>query len=105
MEGWAYPYPLQTLQFEQDGQPLRMMYMDVPAAKPNGQTVLQMHGKNFGADYWANTLRTLSEQGYRVIAPDQIGFGKSSKPEMRYSFEMLAAHTVRLRGDGSVSGP
>jgi pimeloyl-ACP methyl ester carboxylesterase len=96
MEGWAYPYPLQTVQFDQDGQPLRMMYMDVPAAKPNGQTVLLMHGKNFGADYWANTLRTLSEQGYRVIAPDQIGFGKSSKPEMRYSFEMLAAHTLRL---------
>lgn len=31
-----------------------------------------------------------------MLAPDQIGFGKSSKPEMRYSFVMLAAHTVRL---------
>lgn len=51
MEGWAHPYPLQTLQFEQDGQPLRMMYMDVPSAKPTGQTVPLMHGKNFGADY------------------------------------------------------
>lgn len=96
MEGWAYPYPLQTLQFELAGQPVRMMYMDVQPARPNGQTVLLIHGKNFGADYWANTLRALSDKGYRVIAPDQIGFGKSSKPEMRYTFEMLAANTIRL---------
>lgn len=96
MEGWAYPYPLQMLQFELEGQPVRMMYMDVRPANPNGQTVLLFHGKNFGADYWANTLRALSDKGYRVIAPDQIGFGKSSKPEIRYTFELLAANTVRL---------
>jgi len=55
-----------------------------------------LHGKNFGADYWANTLRALSGYGYRVIAPDQIGFGKSSKPEIRYTFAQLAENTVRL---------
>ncbi len=96
MEGWAYPYPLQTLQFELQGQPVRMMYMDVQPANPNGKTALLFHGKNFGSDYWANTLKVLSAQGYRVIAPDQIGFGKSSKPEMRYTFELLGANTVRL---------
>ena len=96
MEGWVYPYPLQTLQFELQGQPVRMMYMDVLPAHPNGKTVLLFHGKNFGSDYWANTLKALSAQGYRVIAPDQIGFGKSSKPELRYTFEQLAANTTRL---------
>lgn len=96
MEGWAYPYPLEVLQFELQGQPVRMLYMDVKPAQPNGQTVLLFHGKNFGADYWANTLRTLSAKGYRVIAPDQIGFGKSSKPEIPYSFEALADQTARL---------
>ena len=96
MEGWVYPYPVQTLQFEQDGRLLRMAYMDVLPAQPNGKTVVLFHGKNFGADYWANTLHALSAKGYRVIAPDQIGFGKSSKPEMRYTFAMLVNNNVRL---------
>jgi len=96
MEGWVYPYPVQMLQFEHEGRLLRMAYMDVQPANPNGKTVVLFHGKNFGAEYWANTLRALSEQGYRVIAPDQIGFGRSAKPEMRYTFAMLADNTVRL---------
>lgn len=96
MEGWVYPYPVQTFQFEQDGRLLRMAYMDVKPAKPNGKTVVLFHGKNFGAEYWENTLRALSSEGYRVIAPDQIGFGKSSKPEMTYKFADLVANNVRL---------
>ena len=96
MEGWAYPYPVQMLQFELEGRPVRMAYMDVQPAQPNGKTVVLLHGKNFGGDYWAGTLRLLAAQGYRVIAPDQIGFGKSSKPEIRYTFAMLADNTVRL---------
>jgi pimeloyl-ACP methyl ester carboxylesterase len=97
MEGWVYPFPLHSLQLEMQGQLVRMMYMDVaPTGAPNGRTVVLMHGKNFGSDYWAGTLRVLSAQGYRVIAPDQIGFGKSSKPEIRYSFADLARNTERL---------
>ncbi len=97
MEGWAYPYPVQYLQFEQKGQLVRMAYMDVqPSVPANGKAVMLFHGKNFGADYWANTLRALSAQGYRVIAPDQIGFGKSSKPEIQYTFADLADNNARL---------
>ena len=97
MEGWVYPFPVQYLQIEQEGQLLRMAYMDVkPSANANGRTVLLFHGKNFGADYWANTIRALSSQGYRVVAVDQIGFGKSTKAEIRYTFAMLADHNVRL---------
>jgi pimeloyl-ACP methyl ester carboxylesterase len=97
MEGWVYPYPVQYLQFEQEGRLVRMSYMDVqPTSQPNGKTVMLFHGKNFGAEYWENTLRALSAQGYRVIAPDQIGFGKSTKPEMRYTFAMLVENNVRL---------
>lgn len=98
MEGWIYPAPVRSFAFELRGQPVRMAYMDVaPAAGvvPRG-AVLLMHGKNFGSDYWAPTLRALSAAGYRVIAPDQIGFGRSSKPEIDYSFGLLAEHTARL---------
>ena len=39
----------------------------------------------------------LSDAGYRVIAPDQIGFCKSSKPEhYQYSFQQLARNTHAL---------
>jgi pimeloyl-ACP methyl ester carboxylesterase len=96
LENWAYPYPVQMLQFEVEGRPLRMAYMDVRPQNPNGQTLVLMHGKNFGSDYWLPTLQAMSNFGFRVIAPDQIGFGKSSKPEMRYTFGMLAENTARL---------
>jgi pimeloyl-ACP methyl ester carboxylesterase len=104
MEGWAYPYPVKYLQFEQQGQLVRMAYMDVsPSTKANGKSVLLLHGKNFGADYWENTLRELSAQGYRVIAPDQIGFGKSSKPDIRYTFADLADNNALLLDQLGVS--
>jgi len=96
LENWAYPYPVQMLQFEMEGRPVRMAYMDVKPENPNGQTLVLLHGKNFGSDYWANTLRTMSTYGYRVIAVDQVGFGKSSKPEIRYTFGLLAENTARL---------
>ncbi|MFN7861949.1 MAG: alpha/beta hydrolase [Curvibacter sp.] len=96
MENWPYPYPVQMLQFEVEGRPVRMAYMDVKPQNPNGQTLVLMHGKNFGSDYWQPTLQAMSNFGFRVVAPDQIGFGKSSKPEMRYTFGMLAENTARL---------
>ncbi len=97
MEGWLYPYSVKYFQFEHEGQMVRMAYMDVkPSGKDNGRTALLFHGKNFGADYWANTIRALSSQGYRVIAADQIGFGKSTKIETNYTFAMLADNNVRL---------
>lgn len=96
LEGWAYPHPVEMLQFELDGLLVRMAYMDVRPAQPNGKTVVLFHGKNFGSDYWAGTLQALSAKGYRVVAADQIGFGKSSKPEIRYDFAMLADNTIRL---------
>ena len=55
------------------------------------------HGKNFCAATWEATIRALSGAGYRVVAPDQIGFCKSSKPgRYQYSFQQLAANTHAL---------
>ena len=93
---WPYPYPLKEFKTSLQGQPASMMYMDVAAlGKPRG-VVLLFHGKNFSSDYWAPTIAGLSKAGYRVIAPDQIGFGKSSKPEVEYHFDDLAANTQAL---------
>ena len=97
LEGINYPYPVHYLDLTLEGQPVRMAYMDVPpAAAANGKTVVLLHGKSFSGDYWGHTIATLTGQGYRVIAPDQIGFGKSSKPDIRYHFDILARNTKTL---------
>ncbi|AZD60749.1 alpha/beta fold hydrolase [Pseudomonas chlororaphis] len=98
LQGFDYPYPLQHFAFESQGQALQMGYMDVPAkGTPNGRSVLLMHGKNFCGATWDSSIKALSDAGYRVIAPDQIGFCTSSKPEhYQYSFQQLAQNTRQL---------
>ena len=74
-----------------------MAYMDIPASRaPNGRTAVLLHGKNFGGYYWKNTIDALANAGYRVVVPDQIGWGKSSKPDLHFSFSKLAANTANL---------
>jgi pimeloyl-ACP methyl ester carboxylesterase len=95
----AYPYPYEVFryQFELQGAPCSMAYMDVRPPRPNGRAVVLLHGKNFASDYWERTIRALTAKGYRVVAPDQIGFGKSSKPEhFQFSLHALASQTAAL---------
>lgn len=89
-----YPYPVETFRIDSQRQSLRMAYMDVAAqGKTRGAFVL-LHGKNFNGAYWHQTIDFLRERGYRVVVPDQIGFGRSSLPEhYQYSFDQLAANT------------
>lgn len=66
-------------------------------AAQSNRCVVLLHGKNFTAANWAPTIEFLTKQGFRVIAPDQIGFGKSSKPgTYQYTFAQLANNTRAL---------
>jgi pimeloyl-ACP methyl ester carboxylesterase len=96
LEGFAYPYPVSMFPVVNDGAQLRMAYMDVAPAQPNGRTVVLLHGRNFPSSYWAPVIRTLNDAGYRVVVPDQIGFGKSSKPAAELHFDTLARNTIAL---------
>lgn len=97
LEGFAYPYPVAMLTLPPEGEALRMAYMDVkPGANANGRSVVLLHGRNFPSSYWEPTIKALTAAGYRVIVPDQIGFGKSSKPLAQKSFDDLARHTAFL---------
>ena len=97
LEGYDYPHPLSHYRFTSQGTAMDMAYMDVAAARPNGRTVVLLHGKNFCAATWEASIRALSAAGYRVIAPDQIGWCKSTKPEhYQFTFEQLAANTHDL---------
>ncbi len=98
LQGFEYPYPLHAFNFDSQGQALKMGYMDVaPTGKPNGRTAVLMHGKNFCAATWEDSIKALSTAGYRVVAADQIGFCTSTKPEhYQYTFQQLADNTHAL---------
>lgn len=94
---YAYPYPVAFYAFDSQREHLRMAYLDVHPSTPNGRSVLLLHGKNFSAAAWATSIELLAQRGFRVIAPDQIGFGKSTKPlNYQYSFAQLAQNTRAL---------
>jgi pimeloyl-ACP methyl ester carboxylesterase len=46
-----------------------------------GQPVLLLHGFPDSSDLWRHQIPALVENGFRVIAPDQRGFGESDKPQ------------------------
>jgi len=97
LEGFAYPYPVSLFPVGNDGEQLKMAYMDIGASgQPSGRTVVLLHGRNFPSSYWAPVIRTLRDAGFRVVVPDQIGFGKSSKPAGELHFDDLARNTVAL---------
>src|SRR5215813_2828468 len=96
LEGFPYPYPVNLMPLVNDGEPLRMAYMDVAPAQPNGRTVVLLHGRNFPSSYWLPVIKTLADAGFRVVVPDQIGFGKSSKQSGELHFDVLASNTIAL---------
>ncbi len=97
LENFEYPFPVQYISLDLQGEKLKMAYMDVQPEQPNGSTVMLLHGKNFSGAYWETTAEDLRDNGFRVIIPDQIGFGKSSKPvNLQYTFQLLAQNTKAL---------
>jgi pimeloyl-ACP methyl ester carboxylesterase len=94
LEEFDYPYPVEWFRFQSQQRELKMALMDVKPEQPNGRTVVLLHGKNFCGATWERTIATLAGAGYRVIAPDQIGFCKSTKPDRyQYTFQQLATNT------------
>ncbi len=92
-----YPYPVHFLELNRFDQDIRMAYMDVPpTGQPNGQVVFWQHGMNFYSEAYTPTLKALSAAGFRILAVDRIGYGKSSKPILPYSFNFVAANMKAL---------
>jgi pimeloyl-ACP methyl ester carboxylesterase len=98
LEGFDYPFPLQRYAFRSQAADVAMAYLDVAAqGVANGRVAVLLHGRNFCAATWEQTITVLSKAGYRVIAPDQIGFCKSSKPPgYQFSIQQLASNTRAL---------
>lgn len=97
LSGYEYPYQVHVHKFMRQGLSLEMAYMDIQPSGSQKGTFVLMHGKNFSGFYFKDIIHLLKQNGYRVIVPDQIGFGKSTKPEaFQYSFHALADSTQDL---------
>ena len=96
-EDVPYPFPVSYLSFTIYGHEVRMAFMDVaPLGPANGRTVVLLHGNNFAGFYFGGPIEALRKEGFRVIVPDQIGYGRSSKPIMPYHLYDMARNTSRL---------
>lgn len=97
---YQYPFPVKHFTIHAQKQNLQMAYMDIPAGRESDnkeKVIVLFHGKNFPGAYFEQVILGLNQEGYRVIVPDQIGFGKSSKPNhYQYSFQNLAQNTEAL---------
>ncbi len=64
----------------------------------DGEAILLLHGLPTNSSLYREVIPRLTEQGYRVIAPDIVGYGASSKPTSRaeYALEKQGARLVGL---------
>ena len=55
-----------------------------------GRPVVLIHGWPLSAQAWRSQISVLQGAGYRVVAYDRRGFGRSDKPDSDYSYDTLA---------------
>lgn len=78
-----------------DGDRLRMHYVD--EGPRDGEVILCLHGQPTWSYLYRKMIPLLTAQGYRVIAPDLVGFGRSDKPTQRADYS-YANHVGWLHG-------
>jgi pimeloyl-ACP methyl ester carboxylesterase len=55
-----------------------------------GKPLVLVHGLGGKAENWAAMMPSLSRHGYRIYAPDLLGFGRSDRPDVNYSIALQA---------------
>lgn len=77
---------------------LRMHYLDERPASPNGRIALCLHGQPTWSYLYRKMIPGLLAAGYRVVAPDMFGFGKSDKPkdDATFTFEFHRTSLMAL---------
>ena len=86
LEGFDFPVTFT----EVDGGPLGPLRVaHVEAGPADGPVVLLMHGEPSWSYLYRRMMPVLAAAGYRCLAPDLVGFGRSDKPTERsdYSYE------------------
>ena len=80
--------------FYKIAQNLTVFYRDRWPSNPH--PVLLLHGLGADGSSWRFQTEVLGEAGYRPIAPDARGFGKSSYPKKFHRIETMAADMSKL---------
>ncbi|MCI4566686.1 alpha/beta hydrolase [Lysobacter sp. CFH 32150] len=62
----------------------------------NGRPVVLIHGWPLSADSWKAQVGPFRDAGYRVIAYDRRGFGRSGKPDDGFDYDTLTADLAGL---------
>ena len=62
----------------------------------SGRPVVLIHGWPLSAQAWEPQVSVLRAAGYRVVAYDRRGFGRSDKPESGYGYDTLADDLQRV---------
>lgn len=81
----GYPFaPHYLMVDDTEGAQLRMHYID--EGDPNAPVVLMLHGEPSWSYLYRKMIPIITAAGYRAIAPDLIGFGRSDKPTERSDY-------------------
>lgn len=70
----------------------------------HGEPVVLIHGWPLTAEMWEHQIAFLASNGYRVLAYDRRGFGKSSKPYGLEGYDVLADDLAALMNQLNLSG-
>lgn len=65
--------------------------LHIDDSEGDGRPVVLIHGWPLSAESWNEQTEALVAAGYRVVAYDRRGFGRSDKPETGYDYDTLAA--------------
>jgi len=102
-EGSKQPWPVKRIPLprtaNQYGMAVvpQMAYVDMPGNGPDAKTVVFIHGLGSYLKFWRAQLDVFQQQGYRVIAVDLPGYGKSDKPgTFPYTMEAMADAVLEL---------
>jgi haloalkane dehalogenase len=76
-----------------EGSSLRVHYVD----EGQGATILLMHGVPSWSYLYRKMIPPLAAAGYRIVAPDLVGLGRSDKPSKREDYSY--ARYVKWMGD------
>jgi len=69
---------------------LKRTKVHVDESGGSGRPVVLIHGWPLSGESWSEQLQPLRDAGYRVVAYDRRGFGRSDKPSSGYTYDTLA---------------
>ena len=79
-----------------DAAPAATVRLHIDDRGGGGRAVVLIHGWPLSAQAWAPQVQVLQAAGYRVVAYDRRGFGRSDKPDSGYDYDTLADDLQRV---------